>query len=80
MWEVVPIGLEVDVRQDADPGRGHHAEHHETGAAEHHLRHRLDQRGHLRQQAEYQHDDAATRGHPARAHPGHADEAHVLRE
>ncbi len=78
--QVALVGLEIHRGEDAGAGRGDHAEHHEAGGAEHHLRYGLHQRGHLRQQAEHQHDAATGDGHPARAHAGDADQTDILRE
>ncbi len=78
--QVEAVGSEVDVGQDAGAGGRDHAEHHEARATEHDLRNGLDQRGHLRHQAQDQHDDAAGDGHPARLDAGDADQADILRE
>ncbi|MCY1370686.1 hypothetical protein D9M69_577860 [compost metagenome] len=74
------VGLEVHARQDADAGGGHHAEHHEARTAEHHGGQRLDQRGHLRQQAQHDQDHAAGHADIAALDAGDGHEAHVLRE
>jgi hypothetical protein len=69
----------IDRGQDLDAGRRHHAEHDEAGAAEHALRHRSDDEGELRNEAEHQHDDAAGDADPAAIDAGDADEADILR-
>ncbi len=78
--EVVAVAVEIDSRQDAYPGGGDHAEHHQPGAAEHELRHRFDQRAHLGQQPEADHDQPGGHADPAAFHAGHADQPDVLAE
>ena len=77
LWRLV---AEVDRTQDAGAGGRHHAEHHETGPAQHHHRHRFHQGRHLGQQAQQQHDDAAGGGDPARADAGDPDQPDILGE
>ena len=63
--EVVAVALEVHVREDADAGGRHHAEHHQPRAAEHELRNGFDEGRHLGQHAQHDHDDAAGHARPS---------------
>src|SRR5258708_39083467 len=62
---VVAVGLEIHVAQDADAGGGHHAEHHQARAAQHHGGQGLDQGAHLGQHAQHDQDHAAGHADPA---------------